>query len=152
MSFFFLYLQPQLWTRRRRYTYRNDDTKRQPFCFDLNCRWYWRNGIASIAFPFTVLQIVHLAYYSTITYDTLVRAGISCTSAYVSSDPTANPPSSSAFSPTNLISSSAPIISTRGSRGIRILADEYFSEKFCSGVIIHVFYYISLRKTENILY
>jgi protein DJ-1 len=69
----------------------------------------------------------------TITYDTLVRAGISCTSAYVPSDFTAQTPSSITSSPTNQVSST-PIIPVKGSRGIRILADVYFSEaEFCSG-------------------
>jgi protein DJ-1 len=48
---------------------------------------------------------------STVTYDTLVRAGVSCTSAYVPAKNTA---------------AGSPYIA-RGSRGIQIVADELFS-------------------------
>jgi len=60
----------------------------------------------------------------TITYDTLVRAGISCTSAYVTSDSSA--PGEGAV-PT-------PVLACKGSRGIKIVPDASFPRtKFSSG-------------------
>jgi len=69
----------------------------------------------------------------TITYDTLVRAGVFCTSAYVSQDLTSNPSRDTISTTPNIVSvantvSVAPIIEVKGSRGIKILADAYFSE------------------------
>ncbi|KIM85741.1 hypothetical protein PILCRDRAFT_816947 [Piloderma croceum F 1598] len=59
---------------------------------------------------------------STITYDTLVRAGISCVSAYVTSSlPAAR---DSNVSPKMLV--------CKGSRGIRILPDASFPQTKCS--------------------
>ncbi|KAI0071527.1 DJ-1 [Panus rudis PR-1116 ss-1] len=52
----------------------------------------------------------------TITYDTLVRAGVSCTSAYVS-----------ALDPTESTNSYTNPPFAKGSRGINILPDSYFS-------------------------
>jgi putative intracellular protease/amidase len=66
---------------------------------------------------------------STITYDTLVRAGISCTSAYVTSDSSA--PGAGAV-PT-------PVLACKGSRGIKIVPDASFPRtKFSSGVSFDV--------------
>lgn len=53
---------------------------------------------------------------STITYDTLVRAGVSCTSAYVPAQNTTS---------TTTTFSNPPF--AKGSRGINILPDTYFS-------------------------
>jgi protein DJ-1 len=55
---------------------------------------------------------------STITYDTLVRAGVECTSAFIA-----------AGSDNNATFNSPPF--ARGSRGINILPDMYFSPQEC---------------------
>ena len=62
--------------------------------------------------------------YSTITYDTLVRAGVSCASAYVATE-TDNAGGTL---------SSPPF--ARGSRGINILPDMYFSPQECTPVSV----------------
>lgn len=68
---------------------------------------------------------VLIMFISTITYDTLVRAGISCTSAYVVADSTLSPPSTAPATASGAVPSS-PVVA-RGSRGIRILPDTSFS-------------------------
>jgi hypothetical protein len=87
---------------------------------DSNCRWNRRNGIVCC---FVILAVLaQHAAFSTITYDTLVRAGISCTSAYVASATDNEAPSTRLFA-------------CKGSRGIRILPDASFPQtKFSSGV------------------
>lgn len=61
---------------------------------------------------------------STITYDTLVRAGVVCTSAFVA-DAQRQEDSAS-------YESNPPF--AKGSRGIRILPDTYFSPQACTPV------------------
>lgn len=62
------------------------------------------------------LQLKASLYLSTITYDTLVRAGVSCTSAFVP-----------AHDPTKETSTFTNPPFAKGSRGINILPDSYFS-------------------------
>jgi protein DJ-1 len=73
---------------------------------------------------------------STITYDTLVRAGISCVSAYVTSS-----------LPAAVDSNVSPkMLACKGSRGIRIIPDTSFPQtKFSSGVsftLLDILYYV----------
>jgi len=83
-----------------------------------------------------VSDLFNIMTISTITYDTLVRAGISCVSAHVTS-------SLPAAGDSNV---SPNILTCKGSRGIRILPDASFPQtKFSSGVsftLLDILYYV----------
>ena len=68
--------------------------------------------------------LLTLPMYSTITYDTLVRAGVKCTSAFVSSE--------ERIEGSGTYEKNPPF--AKGSRGINILPDTYFSPQTATPV------------------
>ena len=93
-------------------------------CSHINRRWDGGDGVVCLHIVCKRTNSPTLILISTITYDTLVRAGVDCTSAFVSDQQhvegvathTTNPPFS------------------KGSRGINILPDTYLSLQMATTV------------------